>query len=198
MGWYVDPGLAKLISQWKAEHPGAVVGTIGDQAHQVEYSEHNPEADGSVDAGDFMPGNGVTDADLTQLANALAAHRDKRLLYVIWQQRIFSNNDGDADWAWRHYDYEYHDHVHVSVNDKYETDSSEWNLGEEDDMELTDNIYTGTPSSSWTNRFGTAAATVRNGLAFGAFYAYDSAKAAAETNKRLDRIIELLEAQAKK
>lgn len=192
MAWYVDKGLATLIRQWKAKHPGATVGTIGDQAHQGEYSEHNPEADGSVDAGDFMVGNGVTNADLQWLASTLSEHRDKRLLYVIWKQQIYSNNGGNATWMWREYDGEYHDHVHVSVNDSYESDGSEWNLGDSD-MELTDQIYGGgTPSTSWTNRFKEADDTVRNAMAFAAFYAYDGAKAQAAILAKLDEIATLL------
>lgn len=136
MGWYVDPGLATLIRQWKRLNPGAVVGTIGDLAHQVEYSEHNPEADGSVDAGDFMEGNGVTFAELAELARILSRNHDKRLFYVIWEQSIFSDPNGNGQWAWRYYNGEYHDHVHVSVNDNYEHDDSEWNLGNEDDVAL--------------------------------------------------------------
>lgn len=197
VAWYVDKGLARLIAQWKAKYPGATVGTRGDLAHQVEYSEHNPESNGSVDAGDFMKGNGVTNVDLDNLANVLSENRDKRLLYVIWKQRIFSNNNGNANWAWRDYDGEFHDHVHVSVNDRYESDGSDWNLGDSD-MELNDEIYGGaTPNDSWTRRFKGSDDTVRNAIAFGAMYAYDAAKANGEVVKKLDEIITLLSAQKK-
>lgn len=193
VAWYVDKGLAHLIAQWRAEHPGASVGTIGDAAHQGEYSEHNPEADGSVDAADFMVGNGVTMDMLRELADQLAAHRDKRLLYLIIDQKIFSNNAGQAMWAWRYYDGDYHDHLHVSVNDNYESDGSAWNVGEENDVELTDGIYKGTPSSSWTRRFPESDPTVRNAMAFSAFYAYDAAKGTGEIVKRLDTMNATLE-----
>lgn len=130
--WYPDRGLGTLIAQWREEHPGAVVGTIGNEAHQAGTSDHNPEADGSVDAGDFMPGAGVTQDDLDQLAETLRTHRDPRIAYVIRRQRIFSSTV--QPWVWRPYDGDYHSHTHVSVNDRHENDTSLW---EGFDMALT-------------------------------------------------------------
>lgn len=124
--WYVDPGLATLIRQWKALNPGATVYTIGDPDHQGSDSDHNPEADGSVDAGDFMPGNGVTFADLQTFVNILVHNKDKRIAYIIIGQRIISSTV--QPWVWRTYNGNYHGHAHVSVNDKYESDSSDWKL----------------------------------------------------------------------
>lgn len=131
--WYVDRGLAKLIGQWREAHPGAVVGTIGDPAHQGTDSDHNPEADGSVDAGDFMPGASVSQADLDEFAEMLRAHRDPRIAYVIRRQRIFSSTI--SPWQWRSYSGAYHGHTHVSVNDRHENDTTPW---EGFDMALTD------------------------------------------------------------
>lgn len=150
MAWYVDRGLAKLIEQWRERHPGAIVGTIGDE-HHTPPSQHLPEEDGSVDAGDFMPGNGVTDADLDALAEALRASRDPRIAYVIRRQRIFSSTN--SPWEWRTYDGAYHGHTHVSVNDRHENDSSEWAISEVDDM--TPEELAG--ADIWTNPYGDAA-----------------------------------------
>ena len=124
--WYVDPGLATLIRQWKALHPGAVVGTIGDPDHQSGVSDHNPEEDNSVDAGDFMTGHGVTFDELKGLANTLVKFRDCRIAYLIIGQRIISSTV--QPWVWRTYSGDYHGHLHVSRNDKKETDASEWRL----------------------------------------------------------------------
>jgi hypothetical protein len=56
----------------------------------------------------------------------------------------------------------------------------------EDDMDLDDNIYgTGGASTSWTNRFGTNAPTVRNALAFAAFYGKDAAAKALELETKV-------------
>jgi hypothetical protein len=135
--WYVDEGLQTLINEWKRKFPHAVVGTIGDTAHQNEDSEHNPEPQGplpgqdkgEVDAGDFMIGNGVTKADLQELRDDLVAHRDGRLWYVIWDHHITSSTT--QPWVERTYHGSdpHTNHVHVSVNDKYDDNESEWNLG---------------------------------------------------------------------
>lgn len=135
--WHVDEGLAVLIAQWKKKHPGAVVGTIGDAAHQAEDSEHNPERQGSapgadageVDAGDFMPGHGVTEADLVELRRDLLDDRDPRLLYVIWHRTIVSSVV--SPWVERAYSGAYHSHLHVSVNDKFDANRAPWDLGKE-------------------------------------------------------------------
>lgn len=141
--WYVDEGLAVLIAQWKREHPGAVVYTIGDASHASRTSEHNPEPAGSapgadygeVDAADFMIGNGVTKADLQDLRDQLVAHRDARLLYVIWDGHITSSVV--APWAERGYtgSDKHTDHVHVSANDAFDANTKPWTL--EDDVART-------------------------------------------------------------
>lgn len=70
----------------------------------------------------------------------------------------------------------------------------------EQDMELSDSIYPGAPSRSWTNRFGDDPATVRNALAFAAFYSHDAADTAArlklevtELKGEVQRLTALLE-----
>jgi hypothetical protein len=132
--WYVDEGLTKLIKQWKAEHPGATVYTIGDASHQSHTSEHNPEppggapgADGNeVDAADFMPGNGVTMNDLRELRNNLIEARDSRLLYTIIDFEIVSSVT--QPWKIREYGGKRHTHLHVSVNDRYDRNTASWDI----------------------------------------------------------------------
>lgn len=126
--WYVDGGLQVLIDEEKAIHPGIVIGTIGDAAHQNENSDHNPEADGSVDAADFMIGSHFTEANAYAFTAALVQNRDRRIAYIIWQRKIISSTV--QPWVWR--DYKGSDphtgHVHVSVNDNHENDKSTWDL----------------------------------------------------------------------
>jgi hypothetical protein len=132
--WYVDEGLTKLIKQWKAEHPGATVYTIGDASHQSHTSEHNPEppggapgADGNeVDAADFMPGNGVTMNDLRELRNNLIEARDSRLLYTIIDFEIVSSVT--QPWKIRRYGGKKHTHLHVSVNDRFDHNTASWDI----------------------------------------------------------------------
>lgn len=143
VAWYVDEGLAKLIVQWKKEHPGSVVYTIGDASHLSRTSEHNPEPDGplpgqdegEVDAADFMIGHGVTEADLRGLADAIVGNRDPRVYYVIWKGRICSSHvvGGVPPWTWRKYSGSDHhdDHVHLSVDDEFDRNTSDWDLEDE-------------------------------------------------------------------
>lgn len=120
---YVDKGLATLIAQWKQRYPRAVVGTRGDRFHKPP-SHHLPEEDGSIDAGDFMAGNGVTQDDLDDLAETLRRNRDRRIAYVIRRDKIFSSTI--EPWEWRDFTGEYHGHTHVSVNDLYENNTRPW------------------------------------------------------------------------
>lgn len=132
--WYVDEGLAALIREWKKAHSKATVYTIADSAHSSDpdVSQHARDDGGSkpgddkgeVDAGDFMPGNGVTDADLDDLFDSLRASKDKRILYVIRRDKIFSSVV--EPWKVRPYKGKYHGHCHVSVNDNYDNDQSDW------------------------------------------------------------------------
>lgn len=122
--WYNDHGMSVLIGQVKAEHPGMTVYTIGDEAHQREKSDHNPNAHGAVCAADFMIGTHFTFADAQELYNALTHYADHRLKYVIFNRVIWE--DGKPS---RYTGSNPHtDHVHVSVHES--NDTSEWNLGQ--------------------------------------------------------------------
>lgn len=136
VSWYVDEGLAELIAEWKKAHPAAVVGTIAGGGHVATWpqTDHAPEPQGSVpgqdkgevDAGDFMEGNGVTHADLRGLWDGLLASRDKRILFVILDGKIFSSVVDP--WVIR--DYHGKDkhtgHLHISVNDLFNDNESDW------------------------------------------------------------------------
>lgn len=138
--WYTDEGLVRLDTEWKAEHPGAVVYHIGDTNHSPNprTSQHAPDDGksggagddkGEVDGADFMPGHGVTEDDLDDLAENLRKSKDPRILIVIRRQRIFSSyaSNGVPAFTWRHYSGKYHGHTHVSVNDKFDKNTSDWN-----------------------------------------------------------------------
>lgn len=127
MAWHPNKALAKLIKQWKQRFPRAVVGTIGDENHDP-WSDHSVDPDGTVDAGDFMPGHGVGATELDSLAETLRMNRDPRIKYVIRRDRIFAGNDGPKPWEWRDYDGEYHGHTHVSTREANEDDGSDWVL----------------------------------------------------------------------
>lgn len=127
-GWYVDKGLAKLISQLKEKFPGIVIGTIGDENHQGTTSDHNPEADGSVDAADPMLGKSFDKNDAEWLWATLRQYRDERIAYIIWNGQIVSSTV--EPWKVRKYTGSdpHTGHLHISVNDKHENDTREWQL----------------------------------------------------------------------
>lgn len=133
MGWYLDEGLATLRTQWRKKHPNAVVYTIADDLHGPT-SNHQPEKNGpepgqdagEVDAADFMPGKDVSTGDLAELRKELLVHRDKRILYVIFHDTIVSSVV--QPWVVRPYTGHYHEHLHVSVNDKYDANTTLWDI----------------------------------------------------------------------
>lgn len=128
VAWRPNNALGKLIRQWKDGNPGTeVVYTIADDLHGPQ-SDHQPDDDGTVDAGDFMPGATVTAAELDDFAETLRRNRDRRIKYVIRRQRIFAGNDGPDPWVWRPYSGEYHGHTHVSTLERFEDDGSSWDL----------------------------------------------------------------------
>lgn len=131
---YLDEGLDRFRTQWRKDHPGAIVYWIADDAHSQnpDVSQHAPDRGGSkpgddkgeVDAVDVMPGNGVTKADLRELFEGLHRERDPRVLYVIHEDEIFSSVV--QPWKVRPYSGDYHGHVHISVNDNFDKNTAHW------------------------------------------------------------------------
>jgi hypothetical protein len=92
--WRVSPILAPAIAEIRARYAGIVIGTIGDQAHRAEESDHNPDRWGFVCAADPMIGGSFTAAaceQLFQLLVAMIRRGDKRVAYVIHGRRICSS-----------------------------------------------------------------------------------------------------------
>lgn len=125
--WKLAPSIAALIQQINAAYPKrdkSWDGTIGDERHQQEKSDHNPNERGIVCAVDIThdPKNGPN-GDL--LAEILRASHDRRIHYVIWSRKIFSSTVSPT-WSWRPYNgTSPHDHhVHISVFD----DSEPWRI----------------------------------------------------------------------
>jgi hypothetical protein len=142
MAWYLDKGLAVLRDQLKKAHPGIVIGTIGNESHSNSTSDHNPEADGSVDAIDPMIGNGYSHTDAQRDVDSIIASHDPRILYVIWNGRICSSVV--SPWVWRNYggSDRHTNHWHLSVNDKNENkDLRPWRIY----MEPEPRVYTYRP-----------------------------------------------------
>ena len=117
--WEVSPILAPLIAEVKAELPGVqVVGTIGDEQHAEEDSDHNPDEWGFVCAGDFMKGAEFTAADAEYLFDRITEMiraGDKRCAYAIYNRRIVSSTVSPGVVRTYTGDDPHTGHVHVSV-----------------------------------------------------------------------------------
>lgn len=164
MTWEVSPILVPLIAEIKAEHPGVVIYTIGDQQHQQEVSDHNPDEWDFVCAADVMIGPHFTAADAEHLFVRLRQIKDSRTAYAIYNRRIESRTV--KPWQVRKYkgDDPHTGHVHVSVvhgPDPHPTTS--WHIyQEETDMDLTpaniDAIATAVAAKVWAAQGGPATA----------------------------------------
>ncbi len=115
--WRVAASLLQLRDQVNAQWPNRSKendGTIGDERHQNEHSEHNPDANGVVRAEDLTndPPHGLVSR---KLAEALIASRDPRILYVISNSQICSSQV--YPWHWRSYEGSnpHIEHMHISV-----------------------------------------------------------------------------------
>jgi hypothetical protein len=102
-------------------------GWIGDVRHSARPSDHNPDAAGIVRAIDIdrdLSGKAKPDL-MPDLANQirLAAKRDKRIAYIIFDGKIASARLG---FRWRKYrgSNPHHAHCHVSFSKKGDTDGS--------------------------------------------------------------------------
>lgn len=133
--WRVARGLNTLRDQVDEAAPNRSKlsdGSIGDPAHQVERSDHNPDAGGVVRARDIThdPGDG---ANMFDISEALRISRDRRIKYVIFNKRIFSAtwSGSRPPWTWGPYSGSNpHDkHMHVSVvPTSVADDTSPWEI----------------------------------------------------------------------
>lgn len=134
VNWYLDEGLETLEKDIKAEYPGTIIYKIGDDYHDTDpdVSQHAPDDGGKlpgddkgeVDAIDVMPNKRLTMDKLVDIGENLRKSKDKRILIVIVEDRIFSSVIDP--FRWRPYRGKYHKHLHVSVNDKFDNNQSPW------------------------------------------------------------------------
>jgi hypothetical protein len=107
-------------------------GTIGDEAHQNTDSDHNPDADGTVDAWDMDVDlrSGNDPATIERLKSIFQAHPAAR--YWIHNGQIAHRN---ASWARRPYtgSNKHTKHVHWNTNQATENSTAPWVI-EEDDL----------------------------------------------------------------
>jgi hypothetical protein len=121
MVWRVAESLKKLRAQVDQIAPNrsrASDGTIGDAAHALTNSDHNPHVmDGSVGIVTALdithdPEDGC---DAQKIVDALVESKDKRIKYIIWNRKII--NSSVQPWVWRDYKGKnpHIKHFHLSV-----------------------------------------------------------------------------------
>lgn len=150
----VDRGLDRLRDQIDEAAPGRSKksdGSIGDAAHRLRSSEHNPESppapgnpDNQVDARDFThdPKHG---ADMGEIAEAIRLSRDRRVSYVIFHGRMFSSYSTPSRKAWEWGPYRgsdpHDEHMHISVNDQHHDETQDWTIRMPDSKQLTSTAW---------------------------------------------------------
>lgn len=110
MSWSLAGNLDSRSDSVKAEYPGITIWSIGDQSHQNNQSDHNPDAREIVHAIDVMT---YDDMDRGNAVVAWCLEDTTDLEYVIFNRKIYSRNGGwDAD---NYSGSDPHtDHVHIS------------------------------------------------------------------------------------
>lgn len=122
--------LVTLRSQINAAFPGrskAADGWIGDEAHSARTSDHNPGADGVVEAIDVTHDPKHFDAH-KWAREVLVKSGDKRLKYVISNGQIWSAEK--ASQGWRQYGgaNKHTQHIHVSVVNSLMDEDDLWQI----------------------------------------------------------------------
>lgn len=129
-GWRLAVSLERLRQQVNDLAPKRSKqhdGTIGDRAHAARKSDHNPLPSGIVTALDIThdPAHGC---DCRAIADALAANRDQRIKYLIFQGEILSSKV--QPWRWRPYTgpnaHMKHLHISVDANPDLHDDGTPW------------------------------------------------------------------------
>lgn len=126
MTYFLSPALAQLRAEVNARWPGrdkTSDGWIGDAAHSSRTSDHNPDADGSVNALDI-------DVDgIDRWALVQCAMGDRRTNYIISHGLIYRRANGFRAEVYAGTNGHYK-HVHVSIlhGDRYEDDRSPWGI----------------------------------------------------------------------
>lgn len=166
MVWYKAAWIVVLFAAVDLVYPQrqhGQDGTIGDSAHQLEVSGHNPDDTPGVRAerqdADTRPEVRAADFDIRglthaeALALALSLVGDPRLIYVIFDRHIWRASNG-----WVREDYggsDPHDtHIHASGHPDADDNSGPWPrvLALGGHMELTDSVQQPdpfAPPSGW-------------------------------------------------
>lgn len=115
MGWTLAHNLATRIAAVKHCYPKMSIGEIGDQAHQTEASDHNPDSRGIVHAIDIMTETDTANAGAAARILAWVLSSTDDLQYVIHDRVIYGRDERNG---WKGSPYTGSDphtnHIHVS------------------------------------------------------------------------------------
>jgi hypothetical protein len=142
--WEVVPCLVQLRAEFNAldpQRPKGADGTIGDDAHRLKSSDHNPDETGTVPIHDADRVNEVHALDITTfwwisravafLVSRCRSGAEKRLRYIIWDHTIY---EASNEWKPRGYEgtdpHTGHAHFSASYDSKHEADRSSWRLAD--------------------------------------------------------------------
>lgn len=145
MAWHLNRALTNYRTVVNDTYPTRDKesdGTIGDPAHAARTSDHNPDADGSVDAWDMdieVNGKGKAwKADVERLKGVFEAHPSSS--YWIHNDQISRRSEG---WVPKSYAYAGPDrnrhtqHVHWNTRSSHENSTAPWIIpttDQEDDV----------------------------------------------------------------
>lgn len=131
MSWRLAASLIQLrkqVNEQFTERDKSSDGSIGDTAHSMRKSDHNPNTKGVVTAidvdRDFNDGH-----DGRELVSALSASKDARVKYIIFEKQI--TVPGDIT-KWKPYHganaHNHHIHISASADPKEYDDPKPWLL----------------------------------------------------------------------
>lgn len=120
--------LATLLKQINDKFPyrdKASDGGIGDPAHELRVSDHNPDENGVYHARDFDHDPDSNGLDCRVLWRELLASNDPRIKYVIFNRVIWSPSRGSQVYTGVN---AHTQHLHLSVNSYNGDDARLWGL----------------------------------------------------------------------
>ena len=124
----------QLRSEINAKYPNRDKrsdGWIGDTVHSARKSDHNPDKNGWVRAvdidSDLVKGSSKESWLLAENIKMIALKGDKRISYIIHQQRIASSKQ---NWVWRVYkgSNPHISHIHISFTQVGDLDGKAFNI----------------------------------------------------------------------
>jgi hypothetical protein len=134
MSWRLAKSLIRLREQVNAQWPTrdkTSDGSIGDDAHKHEKSDHNPNAQGVVTAIDIDADLSDTENVGTLVASLFLSH-DPRIKYLIFNRKITARNANGiiSTWIPYHGANAHKKHLHISVKSdaKFYDNDSDWRI----------------------------------------------------------------------